>query len=32
MGEFLAVVEEDNNALYKEVSIEERRVTRAIIR
>jgi hypothetical protein len=23
MGEFLAVVEEDNNALYKEVSIEE---------
>jgi hypothetical protein len=32
MGEFLAVVEEDNNALYKEVSIEERIMTMVIIR
>jgi len=32
MGEFLAVVEEDNNALYTEVSIEERRKTQASIR
>jgi hypothetical protein len=32
MSEFLAVVEKDNNALYKDVSMEERRMTRANIR